>query len=100
MFVSHSSCEEVICLKIPRVLHKFRCLRVIGCWSLQEIESKAPNLSSLRLGGTVKLSLGETLLQIQRLSISRQNVVYYARTELPSIMPNLETLDISSRGIL
>ncbi|CAL5009585.1 unnamed protein product [Urochloa decumbens] len=92
-----SSCNEIICLKIPRVLQKFRCLRLLGCERLREIESKAPNLSSLRFDGNVKLSLlGETLLQMKRLSILRQKVVYYARAELPSIMPNLETLEIRS----
>ncbi|CAL4996306.1 unnamed protein product [Urochloa decumbens] len=90
-----SSCNEILCLKIPRVLQKFRCLRLLGCERLREIESKAPNLSSLRFDGHVKLSLEETL-QMKKLSIVRQKVVYYARAELPSIMPNLETLDIRS----
>lgn len=59
------------------------------------IESKAPNLSSLRVVGNVKLSLGETV-KMKRISMFRSRAVRYARADLSSIMPNLETLDICS----
>ena len=42
-----------------------------------------------------KLSLGEAL-QMKTLSMSHSDVVCYARTELPSIMPNLGALTLSS----
>lgn len=59
------------------------------------IESNAPNLSSLSFSGNVKLSLGDPL-QVKRLSMIHPEVVCYARAELPSVMPNLETLAIYS----
>jgi len=59
------------------------------------IESKAPNLSSLYFSGNVKLSLVDTL-QLKNLSMSRSNIVCYARAELPSIIPNIETLELRS----
>uniref|UniRef100_A0A0A9B599 F-box domain-containing protein n=1 Tax=Arundo donax TaxID=35708 RepID=A0A0A9B599_ARUDO len=90
-----SDCMEIICLKIPCVLQQFSCLRVHGCWRLREIESKAPNLSTLDFSGKVKLSLGETL-RMKNLSMLCSNVICFARAELPSIMPNLERLHIRS----
>ena len=60
------------------------------------IESKATNLSCLHINGNVKLSLADTL-QIKRLSVElNPKALCYARSELPSIMPNLEILYISS----
>jgi hypothetical protein len=90
-----SNCSKIICLKVPCVLQKLSCLEAIGCWRLRVIESKAPNLSSLRVVGNVKLSLGETV-KMKRISMFRSRAVRYARADLSSIMPNLETLDICS----
>ncbi|CAO2169773.1 unnamed protein product [Urochloa humidicola] len=90
-----SNCSKIICLKIPCMLQKFSCLGVIGCWRLREIESKAPNLSSLRFDENVKLSLRETL-KMKSISMIRSEAVCYARTDLPSIMPNLESLGLCS----
>ncbi|KAL6658777.1 hypothetical protein ACP70R_002817 [Stipagrostis hirtigluma subsp. patula] len=90
-----SNCKEIICLKIPSVLQQFSSLTVFGCEYLREIESKAPNLSSLQFGGNIKHSLGESL-QMKNIRMGRSKAVRYARVELPSIMPNLETLKICS----
>ncbi|KAF8712668.1 hypothetical protein HU200_028428 [Digitaria exilis] len=92
-----SNCNKIVFLKIPCVLQKFWCLTVIGCWRLRVIESKASNLSCLSFNGNVKLSLGETM-KMKRISMFRSNVVFYARTGLPSIMPNLESLKMYSRN--
>ncbi|CAL5057658.1 unnamed protein product [Urochloa decumbens] len=91
-----SDCSTIICLKIP-CLKKLRHLGVLSCDSLQVVESKATNLSSLSFVVElhVRLSLGETSL-IKELDRSCSNVAFYARTELPSSMPNLETLTICS----
>jgi hypothetical protein len=89
------NCKEIICLKITCVMQKCSCLRIHGCWRLQVIESKAPNLSSLYLSGNVNLSLGDTS-QLKNLSMIRSNIVCYARAELPSIIPNIETLELRS----
>ncbi|TVU43629.1 hypothetical protein EJB05_10115, partial [Eragrostis curvula] len=60
------------------------------------IESKAPNLSSFGFRGCkVKFSLGETL-KVKKLYMFRASMVSSARAELPSHMPNLETLIIGS----
>ncbi|CAM0150784.1 unnamed protein product [Urochloa decumbens] len=91
-----NDCKELTFLRIPSVLLQLSYLSVIGCWDLQVIENKASNLSSLTLIGEVsKLSLGETS-QMKCLGLRHENVVCYARANLPSIMPNLETLELGS----
>ena len=89
-------CSDIICLKIP-CLQWLSHLEVLTCIRLKVIESKAPNLSSFRFSGGrgVQLLLGETL-RVKRLERICSNGAFYARTELPSSMPNLETLAIYS----
>lgn len=89
-------CKEIILVKIPCVLQQLSYLEVYGCWRLQAVESKAPNLSSCFLSGEIrKVSLGETS-RIKNLTLFRPNSVYYARAELSCTMPNLETLVLYS----
>ncbi|VAH16764.1 hypothetical protein VPH35_008273 [Triticum aestivum] len=89
-------CKEIIFLKIPCMLQRLRCLSVFSCWMLQLIECKAPNLSSIYASGeNIKLSLSEALC-MKELCMCFPNVISYALAELPSIMPNLETLEIGS----
>ncbi|RCV30371.1 hypothetical protein SETIT_6G089100v2, partial [Setaria italica] len=91
-----SECQEIMCLKIPCVLLQLHCLKVSYCSKLRVIETKARNLFSfILIGERVKVSLGETM-QMKNLCMHRRNLVCYARTELPSNMPNLETLSIGS----
>ncbi|WVZ95503.1 hypothetical protein U9M48_041258 [Paspalum notatum var. saurae] len=91
-------CKEIIYLKIPCMLQQLGYLKIFECWRLQVIESKAPNLSIFCLSGEIsKVSLGETL-HMRNLTLHRSNVVCYARADLPSIMPNLETLVLNSCG--
>ncbi|PUZ43049.1 hypothetical protein GQ55_9G631000 [Panicum hallii var. hallii] len=90
-----SECRGIICLRIPCELQRFSCLIIFSCMRLKLIESRAPNLSTLDLHGKPKLSLGEAL-QLKNLRMGQSNLLCYARTELPSIMPNLETLDLRS----
>jgi hypothetical protein len=61
------------------------------------VESKAPNLSCFRFEGDlhVRLSLSGTS-PIKKFESLCAGAAFYARTELPSIMPNLETLRVSS----
>jgi hypothetical protein len=90
-------CAEIICLKIPCALQRLNCLSVVGCERLKVIESKAPNLSSIFLRGhRLNFSLVKTL-QIKKLVYFCSNFVHGARAKLPTIMPNLETLDIISQ---
>ncbi|XP_066352307.1 uncharacterized protein [Miscanthus floridulus] len=91
-------CSTIKCLKIP-CLQQFSYLGVTFCTKLQVIESKAPNLSSFRFGGGlhVQLALGETL-QIKKLDIICNGAAFYALTELPSSMSNLEGLNIYSHS--
>ncbi|RLN05425.1 uncharacterized protein C2845_PM13G18260 [Panicum miliaceum] len=88
-------CKGIICLRIPCELQCFSYLLISACMGLKLIESKAPNLSTLDFCGKPKLLLGEAL-QMKKLSMYNSDVVCYARTELPSIMPNLDTLELCS----
>ena len=63
----------------------------------QIIENKAPSLSSFHLiPGVRKLSLGEASQMMKELSLFGANAICYGRAELPSIMPNLESLSLGS----
>ncbi|CAO2040834.1 unnamed protein product [Urochloa humidicola] len=90
------SCNNIVCLKIP-CLQQLSYLEVSTCTSLKAIESKAPNLYSVWFTGDlgVKLSLGNTW-HIKKLYRHCSNFAFYARTELPASMPNLESLTICS----
>uniref|UniRef100_A0ACD5TBF5 Uncharacterized protein n=1 Tax=Avena sativa TaxID=4498 RepID=A0ACD5TBF5_AVESA len=90
-------CTEIISLKLPSALQRLRSLSVMDCLRLKVIERKAPNLSSFYVRGHwVDFSLVETL-QMRKLDMGQQNFIRDARTKLPSIMPNLETLILGSR---
>ncbi|XP_073367704.1 uncharacterized protein [Aegilops tauschii subsp. strangulata] len=89
-------CKEITCLKIPCVLQRLSQLVVTDCENLEVIKSKAPNLTVFEYtGGVVEVSIGDAVLDIM-ISASGWNVVHYARAKLPQMVPNLETLDITS----
>ena len=89
-------CDGIGRLKIPCTLQRLRYLEVLGCWKLEMIESKAPNIFSFDYEGyRTQLSLGEAL-QMKELSLS-SGAVRYVCVELPSSMPNLKAATISSR---
>lgn len=92
-------CNNIICLKIPCLLNQLNNMTVFGCTALEVIENKAPNLCTVRIDGAlIRLPFGDSL-QVKDLEIScssESNLVHYACAELPRIMPNLETLDVSS----
>ena len=74
---------------------------MFGCKTLELIENKAPNLCTVRIDTTlVRLPFGDSLRvnNLEMLWAFEYNLVYYARADLPRIMPNLETLGISSAG--
>ncbi|VAI34238.1 unnamed protein product [Triticum turgidum subsp. durum] len=92
-------CEEIISLKIPSLLQRLRFLEVAYCDRLQVVESNAPNLTTFYFAGFLgQISLGGSLqVKTLRMICFRQtNVVCYARQNLLSIAPNVETLTISS----
>jgi hypothetical protein len=91
-------CDEIISLKIPSVLQQLRYLLVDGCRALQIIENKAPSISNFTLFGrcNIKLLLGEASQTIKLLNLFGATAAGYARAKLPSIMPNLEILNLSS----
>jgi hypothetical protein len=90
-------CMEITFMKIPSVLLQLSYLNVYGCWNLQVIENKAPCLSRFNIfGGFSKLSLGEASQTMKEFALRCDNVVHYAHTKLPFIMPNLETLELGS----
>ncbi|GJM86717.1 hypothetical protein PR202_ga02604 [Eleusine coracana subsp. coracana] len=89
-------CSEIVRLKIP-FLKQLSHLGVVHCNRLRAIESKAPNLSSICFIGDLKVQLLlAKACHIKKLDSSCNNFAFYARTELPSSMPNLEALTINS----
>ncbi|KAF8729580.1 hypothetical protein HU200_017524 [Digitaria exilis] len=89
-------CNDIDCLKIPCLL-KLSYLEVVCCTGLQAIESKAPNLSSVSVVGGLHVQFSlENARRIKILNRHSSNFTGYARTNLPSIMPNLEALSIRS----
>lgn len=88
-------CDWIVCLRVPCMLQRLSYLE------LRVIDNKAPNISSFYFGGNpkVQLSLGETL-KMKNLYMPFSGVIRYVRFELPSSMPNLETVTIySSREV-
>ncbi|KAL6659560.1 hypothetical protein ACP70R_003600 [Stipagrostis hirtigluma subsp. patula] len=93
-----SLCADIFFLRIPCTLQMFSSLRVMACRNLKVTESKAPNLSYIFLfGSEIKFPLGEAS-QMKKLGLYKKNIIYYARAALPSIMPNLETLNLTSEN--
>ncbi|KAK3155248.1 hypothetical protein QOZ80_2BG0200780 [Eleusine coracana subsp. coracana] len=89
-------CNNIVCLKIP-CLQRLSSLEVFACSFVQVIESKAPNISNFRFAGDLHVlpSLGR-MLPIKKLFLSCDGAAFYARTEFPFSMPNLEALSICS----
>ncbi|CAL5029669.1 unnamed protein product [Urochloa decumbens] len=91
-------CSELICLKIPFWLERLSCLDLIWCEKLQVIECAAPNLSTFNIvGDPVQMSFG--ISQVKNISVGfsfKPNFLSCAITNLPSVVPHLETLSISS----
>jgi hypothetical protein len=75
-------------------LQQLSYLAIVGCCRLKATESKAPNLSNFSFNWKDSESLAWTNTQMKNLTMYR--VVWYARAELPCIMPNLDTLVLSS----
>ncbi|XP_048527169.1 uncharacterized protein LOC125506392 [Triticum urartu] len=92
-------CNTITYLKIPSLLQHLSYLMVSECTKLQLIECKAPNLSTFYFnGGQVKLLFGDSV-QVKTMGMccfAPCNTIYNARANLPSIVPNIETLSISS----
>uniref|UniRef100_A0A0D9ZR18 At1g61320/AtMIF1 LRR domain-containing protein n=1 Tax=Oryza glumipatula TaxID=40148 RepID=A0A0D9ZR18_9ORYZ len=82
--------------KLPEQL---KYLQVTKCEMLEVISIDAPKLSSFIYGDVgIQISLGDPLQvkDIRLMGYNQPNTVCYARTELPSIMPNVESLIVSS----
>uniref|UniRef100_A0A0E0E8M5 F-box domain-containing protein n=1 Tax=Oryza meridionalis TaxID=40149 RepID=A0A0E0E8M5_9ORYZ len=89
-------CDKIASLKIPCTLQRLSYLKVSECSRMRVIESKAPKVSNFYFTGyKVKLSLGEWL-RVKELCMLSSHLVCYACANLPSMMPNLETLSICS----
>ncbi|TVU00619.1 hypothetical protein EJB05_53954, partial [Eragrostis curvula] len=91
------NCSDIVHLKIPSVLLQLHFLQVHRCAKLELIESKAPNLVDFYYyGHRMHISLGYSL-QLRRIQMSGEsNMLHCARTMLPSIAPNLQTLYLTS----
>uniref|UniRef100_A0ACD5ZEL5 Uncharacterized protein n=1 Tax=Avena sativa TaxID=4498 RepID=A0ACD5ZEL5_AVESA len=91
-------CSEITYLTIPHQLQHLSCLKVFECRKLRMLRSKAPNLSNFHFtGAQIQLSFGDRVpVKNMRMWFFQCNTVYYARAKLPSIVPNVETLNIYS----
>ncbi|KAL6659687.1 hypothetical protein ACP70R_002516 [Stipagrostis hirtigluma subsp. patula] len=92
-------CDDIACLKIPCTLQLLNFLRVSRCNMLQMIDSDAPNVSTFHYEGPIiPFSLGCSA-QLKDVNISIYpwfNLFDHARTKLPTIAPNIETLVLLS----
>ena len=90
-------CSKIIRLKIPSLLQRLITLEVSACKRLQTIEIEAQCLSKFWFSGErlVQLSFGEAL-QLKTLDMHCHGAVCEARANLPSTLPNLETLSVFS----
>ncbi|KAF7066292.1 hypothetical protein CFC21_072304 [Triticum aestivum] len=89
-------CDDIVRLEIPCLLQRLSFLEVAGCMNLQVIENKAPNLSKFYLGAgeRMQVSFGES--EVKKVELVQSRAISYATDNLPSRVPNLETLTICS----
>lgn len=87
-------CGEINRLTIPCLLQRLSFLGVFGCFGLQMLESKAPNLCSFHFEGKQAQFSLEEPVRLKNLEVVFPNSVCYARVELPFSMPDIETLNV------
>ncbi|EAZ32062.1 hypothetical protein OsJ_16250 [Oryza sativa Japonica Group] len=90
---------DIVQFKVPCLMQQLKYLEVTKCQMLQVIEIDAPKLSTFIYGDVgVKISLGDPLQvkDIRLMGYNEADTVCYARTKLPSILPNIESLVVSS----
>nr|CAB3485979.1 unnamed protein product [Digitaria exilis] len=90
--------SELISLRIPFWLEQLSFLHVSACYMLQVIEINAPNVHTLKFyGDPVHLKLGASAkVKNLEFNLSKNSSVSYAITKLPSTVPTLESLGVSS----
>uniref|UniRef100_A0A0E0H699 F-box domain-containing protein n=1 Tax=Oryza nivara TaxID=4536 RepID=A0A0E0H699_ORYNI len=94
-----SDCNDIIQFKVPCLMQQLKYLQVTKCEMLEVISIDAPKLSSFIYGDVgIQISLGDPLQvkDIRLMGYNQPNTICFARTELPSIMPNVESLIVSS----
>ncbi|KXG28946.2 uncharacterized protein LOC8083154 isoform X2 [Sorghum bicolor] len=92
-----SNCEDIICLRIPCLLKELNILIVFSCLNLEVIESNAPNLSIFSyVGDQIRISFGHApqVREVTFHNYDSPGALYYARTKLPFIIPNVQSLDL------
>lgn len=97
-----SSCNDIICFRVPCPLQQLNHFEVRHCKMLQVIEISAPKLSSFVNGNggyqLIRISLGAAVKNITVTGYHNQsNVLCNSRTELLSYMPAVERLRVVSR---
>ncbi|KAJ1289505.1 hypothetical protein BS78_02G169400 [Paspalum vaginatum] len=96
-----SNCEDIICLKVPCLLKQLNILYVFGCLNMEMIESNAPNLSTFSyVGDPIRISHGNAV-QVRKVKFRHHHspgALYYARTKLPFIAPNVQTFSLTTRA--
>jgi len=95
-------CSGIICLRIPCTLQQLKLLHIITCEVIQVIVIDAPNLCTLYFNGgpLVEISVRNSC-QLKNVDMwsgycSAPGILAYARARLPSITPNVESLNLRS----
>ncbi|CAN6372203.1 unnamed protein product [Urochloa humidicola] len=91
-----SRCNDIVCFRVPCVLHHLNHFHVTRCQKLRVIEINAPKLSNFVCGDDLpQISLGAEVKHITMIG-SRANAIRYARTKLPAFMPAVERVTVES----
>uniref|UniRef100_A0ACD5V583 Uncharacterized protein n=1 Tax=Avena sativa TaxID=4498 RepID=A0ACD5V583_AVESA len=95
-------CSGIICLRIPCTLQQLKVLHIATCDMIQVIVIDAPNLCTLYFNGgpLVEISVRNSC-QLKNVDMwsgycSAPGILAYARARLPSITPNVESLNLRS----
>ena len=93
-----SFCWGLTCLRIAWTLQQLKYLSFIQCLVLQSVQIDAPNLCSFHsdsIGILTEISVRNSSTQLQNIDIST-NLLSAARTKLPSLIRNVESLTLHS----
>ncbi|KAM0904512.1 hypothetical protein ACQ4PT_017969 [Festuca glaucescens] len=102
--LSICACTGIVCLKIPSTMQHLKFLRVTRCEILckmpRVVEIDAPNLCSFHYNSSLPEVHVRNCSQLKHVKLSSpclpSRALFYARTSLPSIARNVESLILDS----
>ncbi|KAF7040049.1 hypothetical protein CFC21_049977 [Triticum aestivum] len=95
------ACHGIICLKIPCTMQHLKILDVQLCNMLRVVEIDAPNLCYFNYDSALPEIYVRNCSQLKHVQLSSarsSGVLFYARTSLPSIARNVESLILVGRS--